>query len=192
MALPNCLDDPATILKQKMCLNAVSKNLRGNLVPKDKERQPCEKPECLTLKTVHKLQGKTQSTTCDSKLSKKIQGVFTVERLVTAYETNGNGRGFHAGDFEWTAGGTVIAGRISGMTNVGTHREPVFKACQKCDTAGVMEGRLCGQVMKTVVTELKGCQIVGVYRIKFDPSVEGGLGQQISAVIEAVLICPCK
>jgi hypothetical protein len=193
MALPKCLDEPPIILQQKMCLNAVSKNLKGNFKPTAREKQSCARPECKTLKTVHALRMKTQSNPpCDSPLSKSLEGEFVVERLVTAYEVDGNNRGFHAGDFVWKSMAATIAGRISGMTNVGTHRAPVFQpACQKCDTRGVMEGRLCGQVVETQNPELKDCHIVGSYRIKFDPSVGGGAGQTVSAVIEAELICRC-
>jgi hypothetical protein len=51
-----------------------------------------------------------------------------VGRLVTAFEIDGEHRGFHAGDFEWTVtAGLKVAGRMSGVTNVGTHREPPLK-----------------------------------------------------------------
>jgi hypothetical protein len=193
MPIAKCLDDPATILKQPMCLHALSKNLKGNLKLSVKEEQKCEKPECVTLKTVHVLKLKViTNEPCDSKLGGLLSGEIVVERLVTAFDQNGGHRGFHAGDFTWTASGIHAAGRLSGMTNVGTHRKPAFEpACQECATRGVMEGRLCGQILEAKMPEMAGCQIIGSYRLRYDPSSTGGSGTVVG-VIEGVLICPCK
>ena len=192
MATVECFDDPPTILKQRICLNPVSKNTKGTLKLTSRDEQKCEKPECRTLKTVHLLKlGTASHAPCDSKIGKILTGTILVERLVTAFNEDGHHRGFHAGDFTWTGTKVQIAGRMSGMTNVGTHRLPVFANCQRCDTRGVMEGRICGRVVKTEISELKECQLFGSYRIKFDPSPGGGSGA-VTGVIEAVLICPCQ
>jgi hypothetical protein len=185
-----CLDDPPVILKQKMCLNAVSKNMKGELEPHVKNEQKCEKPKCLTLKTGHSLKLAVSPHKCDSKLGKLLDGVITVERLISAFEQDGSHRGFHAGDFTWKGSKFVAVGRMSGMTNEGTHRKPIFADCQQCDERGVMEGRICGQITETGIEELKGCQIFGAYRIRFDPTQEGGKGS-VAGVIEGVLICSC-
>jgi hypothetical protein len=189
----SCLDEPGLILSQKMCLSALSKDLKGGLTQTVKQQQSCNQPPCKTLKTVHAVKVEVIShPPCDSQIGKRLNGVLRVDRLVTAYETDGNHRGFHAGDFIWLANGVQASGRMSGMTNVGTHRAPVFQpACQKCDTLGVMEGRICGEITQSQFPELKGCQIVGTYRLKFDPSVGGGANQSISGVIEGVVICSC-
>ena len=192
MATAKCLDDPPVILKQKMCLNPVSKNMKGVLKLSGNEEQKCEKPECRTLKTVHVLKMETSShKPCESKPGALLNGTIVVERLVTAFDQDGNHRGFHAGDFEWSGSGFRASGRLSGMTNVGTHRKPVFTDCQPCDARGVMEGRICGQVTEAKIPELNGCQIFGSYRIKYDSSTTGGSGA-VQGVIEAVLICSCK
>jgi hypothetical protein len=115
-----------------------------------------------------------------------------VGRLVTAFEIDGEHRGFHAGDFEWTVtAGLKVAGRMSGVTNVGTHREPPFKPCQKCDERGVMEGRLCGQVTTSQDPALKRCQVIAAYRIRFDPSRKGGNGD-VEGTLEGLIICSSK
>jgi hypothetical protein len=109
-------------------------------------------------------------------LTNRTKTLF-VGRLVTAFEIDGEHRGFHAGDFEWTVtAGLKVAGRMSGVTNVGTHREPPLKPCQKCDERGVMEGRLSGQVTTSQDPALNGCQVIAAYRIRFDPSRKGGNG----------------
>ncbi len=189
-----CLDDPPTILKQDMCLNELSKDLRGELTLNVSDLHKCSVPECRTLKTGHTLKVEAVShDPCDSKLGRLLDGTIVVGRLITAFNEDGNRRGFHAGDFEWDASGsgTTIRGRISGVTNVGTHREPAFRECQRCDDGGVMEGRLCGQVVSTHTPELKGCHIVAAYRIKFDPSDKGGEGQ-VFGTLEGVVICYCQ
>lgn len=100
-------------------------------------------------------------------------------------------RGFHAADFVWFgAGGLKLEGRMSGVTNEGSHRLPI-KACQRCDDRGIMEGRLCGQVTTAPDPTLKGCQVIAAYRIKFDPSVRGGSGRAVGT-IEGVIISPCR
>jgi hypothetical protein len=190
----SCLDEPGLILSQKMCLSVVSKNLKGSLTQTVQQPQACNQPPCKTLKTVHAVKVEViPNTPCDSQISSRLNGVLRVDRLVTAYQANGNRRGFHAGDFLWLGAGVQVTGRMSGTTNVGTHRAPVFTpACQRCDTTGVMEGRICGEITQSQVPELKGCQIVGSYRIKFDPSAGGGSNQTITGVIEGVVICSCQ
>lgn len=187
-----CPDDPSSILKQDMCVNSLSKDTRGKLTLSDSKEHKCSDPGCITLKTIHSLKIKAKAhKPCDSSISRYLNGDIVVERLVTAFDQDGNHRGFHAGDFLWSGVGIKAAGRISGITNAGTHREPVFKACQSCDDRGVMEGRLCGQIIESQDPKLKDCQIVAVYRIKFDPSKTGGQGV-VEGVIEGVIVCPCK
>src|SRR4051795_13609562 len=84
-----------------------------------------------------------------------------------------------------------VTGRISAVTNVGTHRAPAFPECQKCDDRGVMEGRLCGQIASTSNPALNGCQIVAAYRIKFDSGSAGGTGG-VRGTLEGVVICSCQ
>lgn len=186
-----CLDDPSTIFKQKMCVNAVSKNFKATIKLVDRAEQKCERPECRTLKTIHALKiGVVSNNPCDSKLGKTLTGTIVVERLASAFDQDGAHRGFHAGDLSWKTASFLAEGRMSGVTNAGTHRMPIFNDCQPCDARGFMEGRICGEIVDTNKPELKGCQLIGTYRIKFPPTATGpnGAGQ---GTIEAVLVCPC-
>jgi hypothetical protein len=191
MAAQRCLDDPSTILKQKMCLHAVSKDFKATIKLLERTEQKCKEPECATLKTVHTMKLSPSShEPCDSKFGKLLSGRILVEKLVSAFDVDGTHRGFHAGDFTWKGTNFVATGRMSGVTNAGTHRAPIFNNCQKCEARGFMEGRICGEVVETNKPELKGCQIVGTYRIRYAPSATGGSGSG-QGTIEAVLICPC-
>jgi len=192
--MPNgwtCPDDPSYLLERDVCLNALSKDLEGGLELLDRKEHRCEKPECATLTTVHRLKVEVlPHPPCDSHLGSLLNGTLVVERLVTVFDQDGMHRGFHAGDFQWFGQGAMAVGRISGVTNAGTHREPAFQACQRCESPGVMEGRLCGSIVDTQTGELKECQVIGDYRIRFDPSQGGGSGG-VRGTFEGVLVCPC-
>jgi hypothetical protein len=175
-----------------MCVNAVSKNFKATIKVVEKLEQKCEKAECRTLKTIHALRiGVVSNNPCDSKLGKTLTGTILVERLATAYDQDGAHRGFHAGDFVWQTASFTVKGRMSGVSNAGTHRKPIFNDCQPCDARGFMEGRICGEIVETNKPELKGCQLIGTYRMKYQPAPTGpnGAGQ---GTIEAVLACPCE
>jgi hypothetical protein len=187
-----CLDDPGTILQKEWCLSALSKDLRGTLNLTDSKSHQCHTPSCKTVKTVQVLKVKADShPPCDSHAGKLLDGTIVVERLVTVFDQDGMHRGFHAGDFIWQGGaGIQVTGRMSGVTNVGTHRAPAFNDCQKCDEKGVMEGRLCGQIASTSNPTLNGCQVMADYRIKFDPGATGGQGA-VRGTLEGVIVCSC-
>jgi hypothetical protein len=188
-----CPDDPPTILQRTVCLATLSKDLEGRLSRRSSKRQQCRLPQCVTLKVVHRLQLKpTPHPPCDSPLARAFDGPIEVVRLVTVFDQDGMHRGFHAGEFTWTgSGGFKAAGRLSGVTNLGTHRTPAFKDCQRCNELGVLEGRLCGQVVQTRSPALKGCQVIAAYRIRFDPSTQGGSGA-VRGTLEGVIVCPCR
>jgi len=187
-----CFDDPGTILQQPICLSIISKDTRGTLSLNVSQPHACTLPPCRTLKTVHTLKlTPTPHPPCDSHAAQPFGGTFVVERLVTAFDQDGMHRGFHAGDFVWTATPAIqVNGRMSGMTNEGTHRAPAFADCQTCDVRGVMEGRLCGKITAPNVPALNGCQLMAAYRFRFEPSTAGGTGA-VTGVIEGVIICQC-
>ena len=187
-----CIDDPATILQKEWCLSAVSKDLTGTLNLSDSKSHQCQTPSCKTLKTVHQVKLKAVGhPPCDSQPSHALDGDIAIDRLVTVFDQDGMHRGFHAGDFVWKGAGLQVTGRISGVTNEGSHRPPACNACQKCDDKGVMEGRLCGQIVSTANPALNGCQVVAAYRIKFDPGTTGGQGA-IHGTLEGIILCPCQ
>lgn len=190
MATFQCFDDPKGIFEKEFCVSAVSKDLKGDLKLGDSKEHKCSQPRCKTLRTVHALEVKVLATLCDSPAARPLNGDLTV-KLVTAFDTDGNHRGFHAGDFTLAgAGGLKITGRMSGVTNEGSHRLPI-KACQKCGDTGIMEGRLCGAVVDPGTSRLRGCQIIAAYRIKFDPSIAGGSGAVVGT-LEGVVVCACS
>jgi hypothetical protein len=190
MATFECLEDSTAILEKPFCVTPVSKNLKGDLTIVSFKAKKCKEPSCQTLRVAHTLKVKVSPTTCDSDQSKSLDGTLTA-KLSTAFDVDGRRRGFHSGDFTWTGvGGLTVTGRMSGITNTGTHRKPI-QDCQKCKDTGILEGRLCGEVVKPGDTKLKGCQVIGAYRIKFDPSERGGSGAVVGT-IDGVIMCWCS
>ncbi|MEV0379425.1 hypothetical protein [Nonomuraea sp. NPDC050643] len=187
-----CLDQPKELLLTVLCLDELSKDARGELSRPTAERERCRERDCVTLKTVHTLSLEVRShVPCDSRLGQALDGRLEVRNLTTAFAGgDGERRGVHAGDVLWNAAGTIVEGNLSGMTNVGTHREPFFEPVQVCDTKGVMEGRLCGEVVRTRDRNLLGARVMATYRLRFDPSREGGSGG-VSGTLEGVVISDC-
>jgi len=197
MAVPTCSDNPATLWRLPACVGAVSKNLFANLRLERRERQRCADRRCVTLKTLHWLQLEMSPYECDSRIGRRLTGLITVKRLVTAFDRNGIGRGVHSGDFVWTTPGAVeIAGRMSGITNAGLLRPPAFRRCEDCSQPLVLYGRLCGQVVKTPIAELRGCQVMAMYRIALDADenqATAGLDQAGGrGTLEGAVMCPCR
>jgi hypothetical protein len=192
MAEFRCPDAPQHILRRKVCLNAASKDVKGRLKLLNGERQHCDESGCKTLKTVHGLKVQVRRhAPCDSKAARPLDGTLVVEKLATVFEQTGFGRGMHAGDFVLQGRlGVVVRGRLSGMTNVGTHRRPHLEGCQKCRAPGMMEGRLCGRIEEAKDPALKGCDVFGTYRLRFEPTADGGSGTIVGA-FEGVIVCPC-
>lgn len=187
-----CLEDARELWERRVCLEPVSKNLRGELRLLDGERQECEEPRCLTLKTDHLLKLEVHShEPCDSELGRLLDGVLVVRRLVHALaDGTGLGRGLHTGEFQWAGAGVRVAGRLSGMTNVGTHRQPPFDPCQECRAPGYMEGRLCGRIERAEDGRLVGCQVTAAYRLLFEAS-EGFQDSGVRGTLEGLVVCSC-
>lgn len=183
--------DASEILDKRFCLENLSKNARGELRLSSGDREKCGEPRCVTFKTTHVLKVEAKSGPCDSSLGKHFDGTFVVEKLATAFQIDGEHRGCHAGDFTWHGTGVTAKGSITGITNAGTHRRPIFDPCQECHAPGFMEGLFCGTVVETTIGELRECQIKGTYRFRFDPSI-GAQSTSIEGVLEGVVICPCR
>jgi hypothetical protein len=172
---------------ERICMWAVSKDLRGEFADTKWEDQECRRPDCLTHKgqLIFKVEV-TPHFPCDSVASRAFDGGIKGE-LVFTYIANGYGRGYHIGKFEWYGSTSTLIGRMSGMTNLGTHRSPLAP-CEQCDRRGHMEGRLDAVV---VDGDHKGCCVRATYVIDFDP----GFHVQNTAILgtmEGVLICPCE
>jgi hypothetical protein len=189
----SCSDDPDVLLERRICLSALSKDLSGELHLLEHEVEKCKTPECETLKTVHLLKLEVvRHEPCDFQGGEAFDGVLYVSDLVHAFmDGDGNNRGVHGGSFRWRGRGALAIGEISGITNAGTHREPAFDPCQTCDAHGYMEGRFCGSVLKARSRALIGCELLGTYRLRFDPGKDGGHGA-ISGALEGALMCRCR
>lgn len=185
------LDDPRSLYQQPICLLPVSKNLRGELDLCFSEREECHEPGCLTYKTDHVLRLEVEGFDCDGEAGACLDGRFLVRNLVHALIENGHGRGPHTGDFTWRGDCMIVVGEMSGMTNIGTHREPVFDPCQVCDQRGVLEGRLVGRIVRARDKRLVGCCLTAVYRIRFDPS-ERFQDTGVEGTLEGVIVHPCE
>ena len=64
-----CADSSRDILDNELCLNALSKNVEGDLRPLHAERERCEPLECETLKTEHLLLLEVKRYECDSRVA---------------------------------------------------------------------------------------------------------------------------
>lgn len=183
-------DRALTLAEGVLCLDALSKDTRGELVPVAAEPEECRRLDCKTLVTTHVLRLELRRHDCDSELGNALDGDLLVRNLTTVFVgADPQGRGVHAGDMLWRAPGVRIVGTIAGMTNVGTHREPVFEPVQRCDSRGYMEGRFCGQV-RAAEPRLNGSQVTGVYRLRFDPTQQGGSGG-VQGTVEGVVLRDC-
>lgn len=191
MAISASCPTAETLIERRFCLENLSKDARGELTQTFRDHQECEHPRCITFKTLHNLELEVRKGPCDSALAKYFDGAFIVEKLATALIRDGEQRGCHAGEFVWKGKGVTARGEITGTTNAGTHREPVFDPCQKCHAPGFMEGVFCGKVVDTEVSELKDCEIKGSYRFRFDHST-GFQNTGIRGVFEGLVICPCR
>jgi hypothetical protein len=173
--------------EEKICMWAVSKDLRGEFTDAESENQECRRPSCLTHKGRLRLKTRViPHRPCDSVASHAFDGDMEGE-LVFAYIDNGHGRGYHSGRIEWRGRASRLIGRMSGVTNAGTHRNPLAP-CEPCDRRGHMEGRLDAVV---VDGEHKGCRVLATYAINFDASFRVQ-NTAILGTLEGVLICPCE
>jgi hypothetical protein len=176
--------DLGAYYKERICMWAVSKDLRGDFYGADRDRQECHEPDCLTLKGHVKVKAQARShLPCDSAKSRPLDGDIEGE-IVFAHIENGYGRGYHIGKINWGSGASTLMGELSGVTNAGTHRPN----CEPCDRRGHMEGRLDAVV---VDGDHKGCRLVGAYAIDFDPSIDIR-DSAFWGALEGVLICDCQ
>lgn len=191
MAFSVCEARPAELAKAVLCLDELSKDVKGELMIVDAERQVCRTLDCKTLMVEHVLRAEVFSHDCDSEIGKLFDGRFSVRDLTTVFaDGSGLRRGLHTGTFQWRTSVGIVQGRLSGMTNEGTHREPAFEGCQKCGELGVMEGRLCGRLVRAADPKLAGAQVTAAYRFRFDPSEKGGEGG-LAGTIEGLVVRTC-
>jgi hypothetical protein len=188
-----CFDDPDDVLGSDTCVASLSKDVRGETTLQSSKRHVCKKTNCVTLRTQGALKVALASNApCDGALAQILSGTLAIKTLATAYEKNGLGRGVHAGDFRWISKKKdEIDGRISGITNGGLVRaKPFSPGIEKCVSEGILVGRLCGRVVKTLNPELKDAQVVATYRFQTTATAKGESGAVIGT-LEGVVITPC-
>jgi hypothetical protein len=194
-ARTRCPDNPAEVYEKNVCLHAISKDVKGDLRLLERKDDECERDRCRTLKTIHLLYLNVGSSGpeqgCDSEVAAGLNRSFYVRDLTHAF-TDGdpNGRGFHAGNFTWTGTSIAATGRVSGITNAGTHRKDPFEPCQHCHAPGWMEGRFCGVINRAVDRHLVGCQVIGTYRLRLEPPAFEP-GGDVIGTLEGLIVCAC-
>jgi hypothetical protein len=191
MAYNACDGRPAELARAVLCLDELSKDVKGDLVIIDADVHECRELECKTLTVEQLLRVEVSSHLCDSRLGTQFDGRITSRDLTTVF-VNGSGmrRGMHTASFVWSTAAGIVQGRMSGMTNEGTHREPAYKGCQECADWGVMEGRLCGRLVRAADPALVGAQITAAYRLAFDAGERGGEGA-LQGTIEGLVVRNC-
>ena len=180
-----------SLLDRIVCVSPLSKDLEGALDLVHSERERCRTLRCKTLETQHHLKLAVARHDCDSEAGALLDGTLASGDLVHKFaDADGNRRGVHEGTFRWSGSGTLATGTLRGVTNAGTHRAPAFDACQKCEDPGVMEGLLVGTIRRARDRRLIGCTIQAMYRLRFDPSSEGGSGG-VRGTLEGAIVCDC-
>jgi hypothetical protein len=203
----DCKDSPSYILGQPMCLEPFSKNAeRGELrLVLDGPPEFCgERRECYSYKTIHQLSLDISPNEQDNQycnIGDRLNGWLYVCNLVHAFSSiQPTTRGFHGGNFTWidTTNGVLGEGRLSGITNAGTHRLPLpppdgcEQSCQKCYAPGFMDGRFCGTIRRSSADpSLLGCQIVGMYKLRFEGTLKHDRNT-VNGVLEGVVVFECS
>jgi hypothetical protein len=194
--MARCLDSSAYILDQTLCLYEISKDMReGSLRSALHEQESCLERRCETFKTIHQLDLELQAGPCDSEQSRPHNGrLYSCDLTHALNPRNGtsDGRGFHGGTFTWADQGFLASGTLSGITNAGTHRGPIFDpACQRCDDVHFMEGRLCGIIRRSTDQSTLGCQVFGAYRLQFAQELTAPRNA-VRGVLEGMIVCECR
>jgi hypothetical protein len=172
-----------------VCVSPISKNMDGGLDLVESEPEKCEKLECETLEAVHRFKFEIGGHDCDGEIGRLLDGALYGTMSHKFTKGDGTLRGVHEGIWRLRTGALVASGRLSGVTNAGTHREPVFDACQKCEDPGVMEGMMIGKVLRGT-SRLVGCEIRCAYRIRYEADEKGGSGDA-RGTLEGGLVCFC-
>jgi hypothetical protein len=151
----------------------------------------CRALRCKTLETQHHLKLAVSAHDCDSDVAKVLDGTLASGDLAHKFaDADGTRRGVHEATFRWNGPRTIVTGTLRGVTNAGTHRAPAFDECQRCEDPGVMEGLLLGTIRRAPDRRLIGCTIQAAYRLRFDPSREGGSGG-VRGTLEGAIVCDC-
>ena len=187
-----CSAGPADLLAAEVCLFEISKDVEGRLSHPEGQQHLCPEDDCRTLATDQDLELELRSHDCDSEVGRLFDGRLRSVDLATVYvDGDGNRRGVHTATFSWRSQAGLVQGTLSGLTNEGTHRPPAFDECQKCGDTGVMEGRLCGRLVRTPEPRLLDAEVVAAYRLRCEVSGEGVLGG-VRGTLEGLVVRTCR
>jgi hypothetical protein len=182
------------MLEQRTCVTALSKRIdRGRIGDPERERRQCDdEPRCLSLTTRQSLELDLRTFACEEEPEASILGVIRVLDLIHVFDGSADGRGFHSGDFRWESAGLLAFGRMSGITNAGTHHEPVME-CQECRSPGFLQGQLCGSIAWAQDTSLRGAHLFANYVLRARDIAGDGIPKQedILGTLEGVLVRGC-
>jgi hypothetical protein len=187
-----CHAGPADLLAAEVCLFELSKDVEGALSQPEGQHHVCPEDDCRSLTTDQDLDLALRSHDCDTEFGRLFDGQLRSLDLATVYvDGDGSRRGMHTATFSWRSRAGLVQGTLSGLTNEGTHRAPAFGECQKCSEVGVMEGRLCGRLIRAAEPRLTGAEVVAAYRLRFDASSSGALGG-VRGTIEGLIVRSCE
>jgi hypothetical protein len=187
-----CHATPAELLAEEVCLYELSKDAEGQLSPPEGQHHVCPEDDCRTLTTDQDLELSLRPHDCDSDVGRLFDGELRSVDLATVYvDGDGTRRGMHTATFSWRCQIGLVQGTLEGLTNEGTHRAPVFDECQRCSETGVMEGRLCGRLVRSAEPRLAGAPVVAAYRLRFESSREGALGG-VRGTLEGLVVRTCE
>ncbi|MDH5605517.1 MAG: hypothetical protein OEY93_01405 [Anaerolineae bacterium] len=192
-------EEQKLMLAAPMCLYEISKDMKGDihLDPEMTHPEKCKNNlgECTTIKTIENIKMSViDNGKCDSEISREVcMGDFSA-KLMAVLRDNSDGRGYHSGRFRWEFKDLFVAqGRMSGITNAGTHRFPLLD-CEPCNALAHMEGFLDGYVTGiNYIPETRGqeySRLVGSYAIQIDWH-KGGMDGDLLGILEGMLIGPC-
>ncbi len=186
-----CTFGPGELGAAVPCLDAVSKDLEGDLMLLASEPEECPRLDCRSLTTRHVMRARLSAHGCDSDLSRRLNGPFTIDRLTTVFaDGDPAGRGVHAGEFRWFNRGLVISGHLRGITNAGILRRPFEPAGEECRQPDIMIGQLCGTVERVFSPSLQGALVTAVYRFNADLGV-GAPTVPVVGTIEGAIVREC-
>jgi hypothetical protein len=193
--MATCFDDPTRVFEDSICVLSVSKDLKGELRPPKHRAHDCTDHQCKSFQTIGEMKATIHTDPpCDSERARMLDGTLVVRNWATAYDTDIKLRGVHAGDFTWLGRGIELSGRMSGITNAGILRAPVFQpAAETCLEPRVMVGRMCGSVVKAPegLAYLEHANIVAVYRfLLVDP--HPNTPTAFKGTLEGALIPSCR
>jgi hypothetical protein len=150
-----CSATPAELFAAEVCLYERSEDAEGRLSRPEGQQHVCPEDGCRTLTTDQDLELSLRPHDCDSDVGRLFDGELRSVDLATVYvDGDGTRRGMHTATFPRRSQIGLVQGTLAGLTNEGTHRAPVFDECQRCSETGVMEGRLCGRLVRSVEPRL--------------------------------------